>query len=306
MRTYVRVSRNLTCLSARAEEEGKPMSNIVKVFIVLNFVLSVVFVATIATLLGKADNWKQKYTELDDTTKQQITALKEDKSRLTGELGEKERARQAAVDEKEDVASKFTSSEQQLTEKKRDYEKLNNNLAELKEKFGVLSGALKQAQTDRETYERRMTTAEEKARTSVSSKEVAEDDSRRLQTQIEQLKDNIASLERDLTDTRKNLAHKETLVKIAIDQGFNIDAAINTPAIEAVVQKVDSDLKFVMLSVGGDDRVSKGMRFHISRNGTYVGEVRVDYVYPKSCSASFVMLKDGMNIQAGDSAATRL
>jgi len=281
------------------------MSNIVKVFIVLNFVLSVVFVATAATLLGKADNWKKKYDVLKEEDGKTISGLKADNSRLTAENGEKDRAKQAAVEQVGDLTSKLASERDQLVEKKRDYEKLNNNLAELQEKYGVLSGALKQAQTDRETYEKRMSTAEEKARTSVSSKEVAEDESRRLQAQIDQLKDNIAQLERDLTDTRKDLAHKNNLVKIAIDKGFD-PGVIEAPPISAVVQKVDSELKFVMLSVGSDDKVSKGMRFHISRQDSYVGEVRVDYVYPKSCSASFVLLKPGMSIEAGDSAATRL
>jgi len=100
--------------------------------------------------------------------------------------------------------------------------------------------------------------------------------------------------------------HLETLVKIATEIVDPAPLLIRTPAIEAIVQKVNNELRFVVLSVGSDDKVSKGMRFHISRNGSYVGEVRVDVVYPKSCSASFVLLKPGMNIQVGDTAATRL
>jgi len=72
--------------------------------------------------------------------------------------------------------------------------------------------------------------------------------------------------------------------------------------IEAVVQKVDQELEFVMLSVGGDDGACKGLRFTILRNERFLGEVRVDYVYPKSCSASFFYQRPGMLFRVGDRA----
>jgi len=126
----------------------------------------------------------------------------------------------------------------------------------------------------------------------------------RLEKENAELKEKVAKLEKANEALEKKVKHLETLKKIAADtRRLPIDS---TPKIEGVVQKVDNELKFVMLSVGRDDNVSRGMRFHISRNGSYVGEVRVDYVYPKACSASFVTIKPGMNIQAGDTACTRL
>ena len=70
------------------------------------------------------------------------------------------------------------------------------------------------------------------------------------------------------------------------------------------MQKVNPELKYVMLSVGREDKVTKGMRFYVSRNAKYVGEVQVDTVYPKACSASFVT--PNMEVEAGDQANTRL
>jgi hypothetical protein len=48
------------------------------------------------------------------------------------------------------------------------------------------------------------------------------------------------------------------------------------------------------------------MRFHLSRNGTYVGEVRVTEVLAGQSTAVWVMIKPGMRVEIGDTAATRL
>jgi archaellum component FlaC len=115
------------------------------------------------------------------------------------------------------------------------------------------------------------------------------------------LRQKVTRLQHDNEALQKTVEFLETLLRSVLDwppQGL--------PAIEAVVQKVNEDLKFVMLSVGRDDKVIKGMRFYVSRKGSYVGEVEVDSVYPKSSSASYVRLKPGMSIQVGDTATTRL
>ncbi|MBN2490643.1 MAG: hypothetical protein JXQ29_07330 [Planctomycetes bacterium] len=282
------------------------MSNILKVFIVLNLVLSVVFVATAATLLGKADNWKGKYEALDKQKAEEIAVMQAANNSLRAQLGESETARKAAVDEKDQMGSTNLALSQQLTEEKRSNEKLGNSVAELKDQMKTLTAALTQAQRDRELYERRMTTAEENARSAVATKETAEDDGRRKDQMIADLQEQVAQHERDLTEVRSELAHEQNKVKIAIDGGFNFEGVIQAPPIEAVVQTVNPEYKFVTLSVGSDDKVTKGMRFHVSRRGLYVGDVQVDNVYPKSCAARFIVLAPGREIAVGDTAQTRL
>jgi hypothetical protein len=128
-----------------------------------------------------------------------------------------------------------------------------------------------------------------------------------LEKENAELREKVAKLEGENEELRNEVKHKDDLLKIAIETcRLPMFPMNNLPAIEAVVQKVNDELKFVMLSVGRNDKVARGMRFYISRNGSYVGEVQVDYVYPKSCSASYVRLKPEMSIQVGDTATTRL
>lgn len=77
------------------------------------------------------------------------------------------------------------------------------------------------------------------------------------------------------------------------------------PAIQANVTNVNAKLKYVMLSAGREDRVTKGLRFFIYRKKSYIGEVQVDTVYPVVSSASIVHVCPRMNIEKGDSSTTR-
>jgi cell division protein FtsB len=130
----------------------------------------------------------------------------------------------------------------------------------------------------------------------------ARDSTAGLDKENAELREKVAKLERDNEALQKKVKLLETLFRDVLHWYPPGDQ----PAISAVVQTIENDLQFVMLSVGRDDEVTKGMRFFISRNGSYVGEVQVDYVYPKSCSASYVRLKPGMSFQVGDTATTRL
>jgi len=282
------------------------MSNVLKIFIVLNFVLAIVFVAVAATLLGKADNWKKEYDQLKKTSQAELSDMTTDRNTWKTKQTETNASLNGVTNERDSFKKDVVSLGEQLTETKREKEKLGASLNELTEVNKTFGTQIESAMKDRETYAKRMATAEENARSAMSAKETAEDESRRLEQKIESLGEEIAQLNRDLADARSDLAKNKNLVKIAVDRGFDIGNLIATPAITAVVQRVNPELKFVMLSVGRDQKVSKGMRFHISRDGSYVGEVQVDYVYPKACSASFVTQKDGAAFQAGDNANTRL
>jgi uncharacterized protein YoxC len=126
-------------------------------------------------------------------------------------------------------------------------------------------------------------------------------DVQKVNKETSDLRQKVTRLQHHNEALQKKVEFLETLLRSVLEWPPE-----GPPAIEAVVQKVNNELGFVMLSVGRDDKVAQGMRFYISRSGSYVGEVQVDGVNPKSCSASYVRLKPGMEMQVGDAAVTRL
>ena len=119
------------------------------------------------------------------------------------------------------------------------------------------------------------------------------------------LKDELADLTRQHEELKREKDHLANLVKIATDTDRH-PVLPRAPAIETTVQKVNRNEKYVMLSAGSDDKVAKGFRFIISRGQRFIGDVQVDYVYPKSSSASFVQVAPGFTFEVGDTASTRL
>lgn len=282
------------------------MSNVLKIFVVLNFVLAVVFVATAATLLGKADNWKKEH----DTVKEKAAADLKDRdgqiSTLTGENKSFKDSNQQLTNRRDELKSELQSSEDRREEKNRENADLRGSLKKSQDNLATLGQNLSAAQTDRETYEKRMTAAEKAAREAVAAKEAAEDEARRLTAALETANEMTGQLETDLATVRADLEKQKNLVKLAMASGWNPGNVINAPPIDAVVQRVNPELKFVMLSVGGQDKVTKGMRFTISRGGNYIGDVLVDAVYPTVSAAQIVMTNPGATFKAGDTATTRV
>ena len=62
----------------------------------------------------------------------------------------------------------------------------------------------------------------------------------------------------------------------------------------------------VMLSLGKDDKVKTGMKFIVSRNGRYLGDVQVLKVYDDFAGAEVLFLADQKElIKEGDDAKTK-
>lgn len=63
---------------------------------------------------------------------------------------------------------------------------------------------------------------------------------------------------------------------------------------------VEIDGRYVSISVGETSGVAEGMTFMIHRGGTYVGDLRVETVWPKKAGGKVVMLAQGLEVQVGD------
>jgi len=133
------------------------------------------------------------------------------------------------------------------------------------------------------------------------------EDAERLRLRNIALREKVRKLERENDDLRtRNRQLRRSLLE-AWDRVHSAWDGLNrTPAIETVVQEIDRKERTVVLAAGRKKRVSSGMRFHLSRDGTYVGEVRVTEVLSGRCIAAIVFIRPGMRIEIGDSAATRL
>jgi len=262
------------------------MSGLAKVFIVVNFILSIVFIASAGMLLAKTDEWRTKYDaqvdayqKLETQKSEEIAKLRADKNAVQDDL---DRFKNDLNDEK-NAKEQF---QKDLSDERAANKELRNATDGLRETYRTMEGSLKTKDERIATLEGEVDRSESRANESANLQMQAEDNLARTQAELSDARDRITSLEKEvagLQDTQEQLALQ---IEYAKSAGFEFDKIVAPPAINGFVKAVDNATGIVILSVGADDSVKKGFRFYVYRGDVYLGSVIVDEVYADLCAAS--------------------
>jgi predicted RNase H-like nuclease (RuvC/YqgF family) len=283
------------------------MSPIGKIFLLINFALSVAFLFWASTALGKSAETKAALEADLNKVRTERDGLQKDKSDLAAQLNAEKGAKERLTIEKDQAAGEALRNKEDLDAQKRANEQLRADIAKIQETLGgynqtiqALESAKDAAVAEARNLERERDTAKGEASDAVEAQRNAEEALRTANA-------NIADLEKRIKATRGDLAALQTKYE-------NLRAMANIPesdvaaqaAIDATVVKVDYSLKpgLVAISAGSNQGVKKGYTFDIYSGGTYKGRVQVETVHPDMCSALVTLQR--AEIRAGDSAATQL
>jgi predicted nucleic acid-binding Zn-ribbon protein len=285
------------------------MSAIGRIFLVLNLILSALFVGWASNYLNQSEEWRGKYdgkvSELVETTQK----LNEEADALQAKL-DAATARLATAESQRD------GFERQAADRQTELDTERGRAASLQGDVTTMTNSLSDLNTTLSTLEDAKDAAVAEARQAQSERDdavAARMDADAARTEIEDQLDKaglrIVDLETALTSTQSMLSRKDAQLATIVDE-YNIDLKklLDQPLIEAAVLSVKNSDGFslVALNVGSDDKVERGMTFQIWSGGQYKGEVRVDSVMPGMCSALVTTAVDGTSISEGDNAATRL
>jgi peptidoglycan hydrolase CwlO-like protein len=282
------------------------MSGIGKIFVVLNLVFSLVIVGAAAAYLSKADEWKTKHDELQgeyDNAKMKwnkdLSDLTDQRNKLQTENAEKQNRIEdlgLEVDNLNDSVKSEKVDNQQLRD---DVTKINSSLKNLETHINDLTSRNNEL-VDQNAQLRN------DALDAQGLQNQAEENLVRVQGELQQAMEQIDELEARVTALDEEKVHLSNVLAVAQKQGFDIASIVAMPEISAYVEEVNNELGFVILSVGSDDKVVKGYTFSVSRGNAYLGEVKVDQVYPDRCSATIEFLVQGAQIKVNDKATTLL
>ncbi len=282
------------------------MSNLAKVFIVLNFVLSIVFLASAGVLLAKTDEWRKKFEDEVAERKVEVTTLSGrvsqmntqlvsvtgDRDQLKGGLGEAETARNKYQQDWQAEQGKNNELRKSLEEMSQTLKTIETTLASSQEQVAALQKAKEESETS--------------MREAVDKQRVAEAEVTRLRSEGDDKGGQIEKLGMQLVSVREERDKLQTLVDMASEAGFDMSSLMAQPAINGRVVEVDPHAGVVVLSVGAQAGVKKGYTLHVYRGGDYVGMVMVDDVYPDLSAASIVKLRPNMEVRKLDEVSTRL
>ena len=200
---------------------------------------------------------------------------------------------------------------------KSDLETERLRVAELESNDKTMTNALSGFSTRIESMDSAKDAAVAEARDAMAERDAAVAARMQADTQRKEAEDmldqanlQIADLEKDLTASEKMVSRQSAQLATIVDEyQIDLDKLMSQEYVEGNVLSVKNadGISLVALNVGSEDKVMRGMTFQIWHQGRYKGEVRVESVSPKMCSALVTMLADdSVPMAEGDNAATRL
>jgi uncharacterized protein (DUF3084 family) len=283
------------------------MSTMSKVFVVLNLVLALFLVGSMASILSNGEDWRKKCLSTEEKAKNDLGTEKERYGKLDGTRQTLETSVRSLENQKSDLDSQLQTQKATAEQFRNDNNQLRNSVDAINASLKAVQGELGDTQTRNKELLASNETLKKETADAKKAQMDAEDDRARIEGDLKRASDDVAEKERQLklvSDERDNMdAQLKALVKLGVDVPKLIGN--NVPLIEGKVSDVGPN--FVVLSVGENESVKIGYAFDVYRGNDYIGRVVVDMVRPDTSTARVTMKNEkGLAFQRMDNATTRL
>jgi uncharacterized protein (DUF3084 family) len=283
------------------------MSQLARMFVVLNFLLAAGFLYAAAMFLGINHEWKKKH----DTMNKDLTQAREDARKREKDLQTRveELTRESSTLKEDNAGTKATAA--RLTEanataekdkktKEADFTKEQANLASANENLKRANEEL----TKRTEEANKLRTD---AATAQAAERKANEELEKAKTEIRNRDNSIAELEKGKTDMTGKIEELEIIKKIAQDAKVDLSNIVNAaPIPDAKVIGWDPDMKLVQVNAGTAQKVARGTTLDIVRGSSYIGRIKIDQVYPNSAAGTLYIAAPGQTVQVGDRATNTI
>ena len=282
------------------------MTLVGKIFTMLIFVMSIVFMAFAVMVFATHKNWKeyadnatpgpgqklglkQQYEQLQILKKQADDQL----NQLKMDLAEEQAARKQALGA---LQTKLTGAEQLLAAKQQELDRLAADLS-------TATQTAKDAQTRLAALEAEVQAKRDELRT------VQKDLDQKFQLVVD-LTDKLnqaESLKSLLDERNKEAAFQMAQMKMVMDaNGLTIDSLVShiPPKVEGVVLEV-SDKDLLEISIGADDGLKVGHSLEVYRGNTYLGRIVIRRTAPDRAVGQLLKELQRGQIKRGDRVTTK-
>jgi uncharacterized coiled-coil protein SlyX len=276
------------------------MSQIARVFAVLNLVLAAGFLFAAGTFLGTKNDWIKKLDDekvahaTDNRTKDQRNA------ELTASLSEITGANTALKEKNAAVDAKNVEQKARIEALEAELATKNTQIAGLTNDVASTTDAVKRGQDELKRVTDKNLELVSAVKTAQDNEQKAKQAETTAKGTIVERDNAIAALERE-KKTLEDKSHEQALIiEHARTQGVDIGKALKMDPVDARVIGVDQNLRLVQFNAGSNQKVAKGYTIDVVRGGTYIGRVRIDQVYPDSSAGTLMYAKPGEAPMVGD------
>jgi hypothetical protein len=272
------------------------MTLIGKIFTMLIFVMSIVFMAFAVMVFATHKNWKDQAGKLSA----QLTTLQTNKkelddllARLQMQLAQEQAARRAAL---ASLQVRATRSEQALAAKEKE-------LADLSAAHSKATETAKDAQTRLAALEDET----KRLRDELRGAQKERDQTFLTVVDLTERLNQAESLRQTLDERNKEVIQQMTQMKMVLDRnGLRPDSLVAhiPPKVEGVVLDV-SDKDLLEISIGADDGLKVGHSLDVYRGNTYLGRIVVRKTNPDRAVGQIMKELQRGQIKRGDRVTTR-
>ncbi|MEM8865780.1 MAG: hypothetical protein AAGF31_09590 [Planctomycetota bacterium] len=276
------------------------MSFLGKIFVVLIFIMSIIFMTLAAAVYGTHRNWedvaKANEQKLQEA-RQEFDALKDQYNRVDGEL-----RRQIAA------------GLQQIRKLESERERLAGRNLQIQAEVDQLTEANREATaavTATEQNNARITEENEGLRSEIRTNQVAADEAFRKALAATEEVNDLAGQVEILGERAADLVQQNASMKFAMEEnGLNPDLPADAvkPRVDGFVSAVRrrGSTKLVEVTIGSDDGLRVGHTVEVFRNAKYLGRVEILKTSPDRAVGRIDTKFQEGRIQEGDRVATRL
>lgn len=282
------------------------MSTFSKILVVLILVTSVVMCAMSIALFAQRANWKALYETVKTNSTKVVAQLEADKVELIKQKGDVQAEIERVKADNSNLTAEIARQKQEIADKDAEKARLDT-LAKQKD------DAAQNLQEKVDNLVKEISALNEKMRRDSQELLETKRNYERVVNQLTTLRDKANSLMLQLKNTQRELTDSKTeadklsatlkkYVEVAKVDVVEIRAK---EMIRARVMAVNNEAGIIMLSVGKDDKVTRGDEFILRRGAIYVCKIRVDSTYPDSCFCRIIpesLPSTDTKVEVGDAA----
>ncbi len=267
-----------------------------KIFVVLVFVMSLVFMSFAVAVYGTHRNWKQeaaKQSQAVQTAMTQFDDIRAEKERLEEQIKKEELAKREALAKLETERDELAKQRDELASERDNLaakdkaavaalDSAQQNLAKLTGEVGTLRTEIREAQQSRDRH----------------FKQVVD-----LTDQVHQAQGERRRLEERRVQLASEIAQQRTVLRV---HGLSKDTPVDgiPPQLHGKVLAVNRD-NLIEVSLGTDDGLRVGHTLEVYHNAKYLGRVEVLNASADRAVAKILPGFRKAAIQKGDDVATR-
>lgn len=282
------------------------MSQIARIFVVLNLLVAAGFFFAASTFLGLNNDYKRKFEgeEKGRAADNAAAAVREQKKDTT--IKDLESQLSAAKEQNGTLSGANTQLTSELAKSNQANTTKDGQIAELTRVNGEHAASSQRQTQEISRLTEQNTNLDKAQRDAVKKMEESVTALNDEQKKNLEATNKIADLEKNCVTRDEAIAKLELKEKYAKSKGIDFENLDMTPAVSGVVVNADNAMKLVVTNVGSANGIHKGSILDVVRGATYIGRVHVDTVYPNTSAGILKITAAGQQVMVGDKVTNTL